>query len=196
MHTPFDSPQLDSIPLSDLKEYFECPVCYTVPRRPPIFQCTSGHMICGLCRPKVSICPQCRSPYQGHRLLFAERLLERVPVPCNFASEGCQEELVLTEMNQHEKACSYRRVECPNAEFGCVEELSFRGMDAHLLDCSFSPIVCPEDDCGVKLAKKFLVRHVRKRHLGQNVDVAFINYVLGLLLLLSFSVNVLLLWQY
>ena len=30
---------LDSIPLSHLKEYFECPVCFNVPRCPPIFQC-------------------------------------------------------------------------------------------------------------------------------------------------------------
>jgi len=36
---------VDSISLSDLKDYFECPVCYNVPRRPPIFQCEKGHII-------------------------------------------------------------------------------------------------------------------------------------------------------
>ena len=29
----------DTITLNELKEYFECPVCYVVPRRPPIYQC-------------------------------------------------------------------------------------------------------------------------------------------------------------
>ena len=29
----------DTISLNELKDYFECPVCLCVPRKPPIWQC-------------------------------------------------------------------------------------------------------------------------------------------------------------
>ena len=33
------TPNADVILLEDLKRHFECPVCLTVPRNPPIYQC-------------------------------------------------------------------------------------------------------------------------------------------------------------
>jgi len=194
MADSLNDPNLDSLPLADLKEYFECPVCYTVPRRPPIFQCSSGHMICRLCRPKVVICPQCRSPFHGQRLLFAERLLERVPVPCNFATEGCEVELLLRDMTEHEGSCQYQRVECPHAEYGCDEEMSLRRIEGHVAKCKFAPLLCPVEDCGIRLGNKFLLTHIRNRHSQRKDDVAYLNYVVGLLFLVSFCINVLLLW--
>ena len=62
-------------------------------------------MICGSCRPRVQNCPQCRAVYKGHRLVFAEKMLEMVPVPCKYNEEGCQVELVWIRMERHEKEC-------------------------------------------------------------------------------------------
>ena len=101
------SEDTDTISLRELKDYFECPVCLTVPRKPPIWQCDKvsrklyrktfltfdyqGHMICSTCRPQVVSCPECRGRYNttGFRLYFAEKLLERVPVTCRYSDEGC-----------------------------------------------------------------------------------------------------------
>ena len=60
------------ISTEDLREYFECPICFNVPRSPPIYACGVGHMICRVCRPKLKNCPTCRMPYpppgtQNHR---------------------------------------------------------------------------------------------------------------------------------
>ena len=89
--------------LQELKDYFECPVCLSVPRRPPIWQCDQGHMICSLCRPQVRACPTCRGRYSSEqRLYFAERLLEKIPVACKYSEEGCEVELVPSQMSRHE----------------------------------------------------------------------------------------------
>merc|ERR1719300_961643 len=40
----------------------ECPVCLEV-ASVPIFCCDDQHIICSDCRPKVSVCPECRDPY-------------------------------------------------------------------------------------------------------------------------------------
>jgi len=189
--------RLSAISIDDLKEYFECPVCYSVPRRPPIYQCDKGHMICHQCRPQLSHCPQCRSQLSdGHRLLFAERLLERVPVPCNNTTEGCQVELVMRDMTRHEEECEYRRVECPNTEFGCDMELSAKKMEEHARTCKFVPITCPADNCGAKIGTHFLISHVKRRHLGQRGDNFFVllNYVLGIVCVFSLLVNIILFW--
>ena len=64
-------------------------------RRPPIWQCDHGHMICSTCRPKVRTCHTCRGRYSSEqRLYFAERLLEKVPVACKYSEDGCEMELV------------------------------------------------------------------------------------------------------
>jgi len=52
----------------------ECPVCMEVSTA-PIFSCDEQHIICSDCRPKVSICPECREPYpdKPRRHRYAEK---------------------------------------------------------------------------------------------------------------------------
>merc|ERR1712130_1069730 len=52
----------------------ECPVCLEVSSA-PIFSCDEQHIICSDCRPKVSICPECREPYpeKPRRHRYAEK---------------------------------------------------------------------------------------------------------------------------
>merc|ERR1712080_291588 len=57
----------------------ECPVCFEVASA-PIFMCNDLHLICSDCRPKVSICPECREPYpaKAKRHRYAEKAAEEL----------------------------------------------------------------------------------------------------------------------
>ena len=39
----------------------ECPVCLTVPRSTPIYQCGNGHLLCKDCKPRLRECPICKT---------------------------------------------------------------------------------------------------------------------------------------
>ena len=44
---------------TELTKELECPVCFQIPRNPPIYQCINGHLICSICQEKIKdICPQ------------------------------------------------------------------------------------------------------------------------------------------
>jgi len=57
----------------------ECPVCLEVVSA-PIFRCEELHIICFNCRPKVSTCPECRTPYPKTALRhrYAEKSAEEL----------------------------------------------------------------------------------------------------------------------
>ena len=80
-----------SVPVTALEDCIECPVCMEVPTSPPIFQCERGHILCKTCHSKLSNCPSCSGALRSTRCLVAEKLLEKVPVMCNFAKNGCSE---------------------------------------------------------------------------------------------------------
>jgi len=44
----------------ELEEELECPVCLEVATVAPIYKCPDDHLLCRICRPKLSECPQCR----------------------------------------------------------------------------------------------------------------------------------------
>ena len=55
------------------EEELECPVCFEVASS-PIFMCSEDHLVCSVCRPLVSQCPECREVYTGFRRhRFAEK---------------------------------------------------------------------------------------------------------------------------
>ncbi len=47
--------------MKDLRDAVECPVCFNIPRSPPVPCCRNGHVICGRCKTKCEACPKCRS---------------------------------------------------------------------------------------------------------------------------------------
>jgi len=54
----------------------ECPVCLTV-CQPPILRCPLDHLVCQQCRPKLSVCGECRQQYKDEdRHRYAERSFE------------------------------------------------------------------------------------------------------------------------
>ena len=57
----------------------ECPVCLETAKA-PIFMCQQQHLICFKCRPRLTLCPECREAYQGlpRRHRYAERDAEEL----------------------------------------------------------------------------------------------------------------------
>ena len=64
----------------ELEEELECPVCLEVATVAPIYKCPDDHLLCRICRPKLSECPQCRVSLDlsFKRLRGAERQAERL----------------------------------------------------------------------------------------------------------------------
>ena len=61
----------------------ECPICFEdFKPATKIYQCTSGHLYCGECKPKLvsKTCPQCRQPLseEGIRNTFLENIIKRM----------------------------------------------------------------------------------------------------------------------
>ena len=76
VQTPAANVQDDPGPDQDWKSEFECPVCLEqMVTGVRIFQCGSGHVICGGCRHKMETdtCPTCRGVITG-RATVMERL--------------------------------------------------------------------------------------------------------------------------
>ena len=65
--------------ISEKEKELECPVCLDVADS-PILMCSEQHLICGICRPKLSQCPQCRERYTGkdRRHRYAEKTREEL----------------------------------------------------------------------------------------------------------------------
>jgi len=65
--------------ISEKEKELECPVCFETATA-PIYMCTEQHLVCALCRPKLSECPTCREVYterlRRHR--YAEKAAEEL----------------------------------------------------------------------------------------------------------------------
>ncbi|XP_007533018.1 E3 ubiquitin-protein ligase Siah1-like [Erinaceus europaeus] len=101
-----------TLPTTNLVTLFECPVCFDYVL-PPIFQCHSGHLVCGHCRPKLTGCPICRGPLGTIRNLAMEKVASSVLFPCKFTSFGCGLTLSPAEKPEHEELCEFRPYSCP-----------------------------------------------------------------------------------
>ena len=64
-----------------LDKEFECPVCFEMMGPPKqIFQCSSGHLICGFCKTRGNFrtCPVCRIPVRGEGNFTRSLPMERI----------------------------------------------------------------------------------------------------------------------
>ena len=78
--------QIDS-KIEDLMNMLECPVCLDTADRPPIYQCTEGHLLCESCNHRLSACPQCGHSLLNSRNRTAEGLAVKLQVsPLQFLS--------------------------------------------------------------------------------------------------------------
>lgn len=97
-----------------VQKLMECPACLQIPQFTPIFQCSSGHIMCKDCHRKGANCPVCNQPMSNERCLLAEQILYQLPARCKFESTGCEIELLDRE------ALSRHQLECPNRPVPCI----------------------------------------------------------------------------
>ncbi|CEF60420.1 E3 ubiquitin-protein ligase SIAH1 [Strongyloides ratti] len=120
---------------ADVLNAFECPVCmeYMVP---PLYQCGSGHLVCGSCRPKLNCCPSCRGPVPNVRNLAMEKIAATIYFPCKYNVNGCNDAFSASEKLSHEEGCEFRPYCCPCPGASCrwqggVEHVMPHLMKAH-----------------------------------------------------------------
>ncbi|XP_022645543.1 E3 ubiquitin-protein ligase SIAH1-like isoform X3 [Varroa jacobsoni] len=114
-----------------LAALFECPVCFDYVL-PPILQCQNGHLVCCVCREKLSCCPTCRAPIGNIRNLAMEKVAASVSFPCKFQSNGCHHLLSHAEKVGHEEVCEFRPYSCPCPGASCKWLGSLDMVMAHL----------------------------------------------------------------
>ena len=66
--------------ITEMEEELECLICFEVSDTAPIFKCPEDHLICGKCRPFLSVCPLCRSKLAAtyQRFRGAEKMVDRL----------------------------------------------------------------------------------------------------------------------
>uniref|UniRef100_A0ACD5VBE9 Uncharacterized protein n=1 Tax=Avena sativa TaxID=4498 RepID=A0ACD5VBE9_AVESA len=111
-------------------DVLDCPVCCH-PLRPPVFQCTVGHIICSSCLEKLQDngkCYLCSLRMVYSRCHMVEHIIESIKVACSNSNLGCTARMTYYQKEDHEKGC--RHVPCFCPEDGC----SFSGSTMMLLD--------------------------------------------------------------
>jgi hypothetical protein len=106
-------------------QYFECPVCKTL-MKPPIYQCKFGHSFCSNCRPKLEKCPNCRALFGTTRNYSLEGLTAGISYSCMYHHLGCEETLMVNELDKHEAICPFKPYPCP------LDDCSFRGTHSNI----------------------------------------------------------------
>lgn len=155
-----------------LKDKLECPICLEVPHHGPVPVCPNGHVVCIPC--KTELCPTCRQPMGSGKSLLANLVLEHVEQKCKFV--GCDEELILAKLDQHEAVCQHRTVTCPYPN--CGEKVSLSKLVDHLRaskDC------CAESGDPLRAHKKkwnrtnYLIKEKTVKNLSWKIHIYSIS---------------------
>jgi E3 ubiquitin-protein ligase SIAH1 len=124
-------------------ELLECSECLET-MRPPIYQCSNGHSVCGDCKKRNILCPTCKYSFLTNRNLIGEELADQVKYPCRNASRGCDQKLLLEVLEKHEHFCAYRMYNCLVAkDIGCPwtgqrSDIVLHTVDNHVEDIFIS----------------------------------------------------------
>ena len=62
-------------------------------------------------------------------------MLEKVPIPCQFAVHGCKTKLKMKDQNEHAAQCPFREVHC--TEVDCDEKIPLCKFMGHIESCHF-----------------------------------------------------------
>lgn len=117
--------------LRELQESVECPVCFSIPRAPPVPCCQNGHVICAKCKDKVEVCPTCRIPMVNCVSQVAATIIQKIQHPCDFKEAGCDARCDIGSIAVHEERCGFRLVRCPH--WACDEQISLTGLTSHVI---------------------------------------------------------------
>jgi len=117
--------------LAELQESVVCPVCFSIPRAPPVPCCSNGHVICNKCKDKVDVCPTCRVAMTNCVSQVAATIIQRIEHPCDWREAGCQEKCDISSIVGHEERCGYRQVRCPH--WACDEQTALTSLTSHVI---------------------------------------------------------------
>jgi hypothetical protein len=135
----------------DLEERVRCPVCLEVPTAGPIYSCPSGHCIWSTCyQGPASNCPMCRTTMARSTSLLGMTVIENIKHACRL--EGCNEKMLLDQVEKHNKACNYRQVTCP-AIF-CEEKITYNHVKDHTIkecEMTFKEVVDVNNGAKIRL---------------------------------------------
>ncbi|CAL4964911.1 unnamed protein product [Urochloa decumbens] len=120
-----------------------CPICM-LPFKPPIFQCLSGHLACGVCHdqhPNKGRCLACGLAGAYVRCTMVEDIIESI------------------------------RIQCPYDAYGCRSYVTYHATsDDHQRACPWAPCACAEPGCGFLGSPPMLRDHLRDAHAWPVVD--------------------------
>jgi hypothetical protein len=103
-----------------LLEELECPVCFEY-MSSPIKMCENGHNICGVCKERLSDCPNCKGTFVNGRNIVLEKLAATAVYPCKNKEAGCEETITVEDRENHLADCLFQRRECPFRKLSGVE---------------------------------------------------------------------------
>ncbi|XP_044258658.1 uncharacterized protein LOC123007426 [Tribolium madens] len=124
------NPEINFEMLSEL----ECPVClhYIIP---PIFQCVTGHSICGTCKEQITQCPICREDIKNTQNFTLEKMAFLITYPCKNSDHGCDFADKPGKIKHHQKYCLYGPQHCPLKEYeNCNWKGSAKDIYRHIQD--------------------------------------------------------------
>lgn len=125
----------------DLKKFTNCPVCFER-LIPPVVTCQNGHAICQDCRRKLKTCFSCKGNFTANKNTFLDQMLESIPVTCKYKASGCESEILIKNIKEHESDCYYKEKQCSccHQKFSYCElkdhfkqHYTAKGMAIHLL---------------------------------------------------------------
>ncbi|CAL8073834.1 unnamed protein product [Orchesella dallaii] len=104
--------EIKTLPTSEeILKLLECPCCLEPPV-PPIKTCSTGHIICSFCRPRLTRCAICREPYTDCRNFPLEAIFNGCTIACKFWGRGCHQIVSGDKFVEHVKICQYRTLCC------------------------------------------------------------------------------------
>lgn len=111
-------------------DVLDCFICFE-PLRPPLFQCSNGHVTCCSCWAKLeNKCYLCFDEIGFSRNLALEKVIESIKISCRHAKYGCKRTISYAQRDIHEEICIYAPCCCP------VSDCAFIGstvmLSAHL----------------------------------------------------------------
>ncbi|KAL0867785.1 hypothetical protein ABMA27_008494 [Loxostege sticticalis] len=95
-------------------EELNCPTCknrYTL----TIFQCQRGHSSCVFCKNSSAPCGVCGLPITNMRNITLEAYIGERKIRCPNSDDGCSLLIKLVDMENHQKECPFREMQCPLA---------------------------------------------------------------------------------
>lgn len=84
----------------------KCPVCKQF-MDASIHLCSKGHSVCTMCFQQFGDCRICGEKFTEARNWILEKLATVIHYPCKYKEKGCDVNLTVDKLKEHENECSY-----------------------------------------------------------------------------------------